>query len=92
MSEKRKHIFIEGLKPNLYEWGMLEEQSTLEGIRNLSQRTMLIYDPKTVRSILEITELLKDACPDWDFEKVPEPDTMLLSRIPNGSIRRLGIF
>ena len=50
---------------------MLEEQSTLEDIRNLSQRTMLIYDPKTVRSILEITELLKDACPDWDFEKVP---------------------
>ena len=71
MSEKRKHIFIEGLKPNLYEWGMLEEQSTLEEIRNLSQRTMLIYDPKTVRSILEITELLKEACPDWNFEKVP---------------------
>ena len=61
MSEKRKHIFIEGLKPNLYEWGMLEEQSTLEDIRNLSKRTMLIYDPKTVRSILEITELLKES-------------------------------
>ena len=38
MSEKRKHIFIEGLKPNLYEWGMLEEQSTLEDIRNLQSK------------------------------------------------------
>ena len=28
-------------------------------------------NPKKVRSILEIKKILKDACLDWDFEKVP---------------------
>lgn len=70
MPENRRHAFIEGLKPNFYEWGSLEEESTLEDIQSLPVRTLLIYDPKTVRSILEISELLEVACPHWQFEKV----------------------
>ena len=61
---------IKGLKPNLHEWGILKENSTLEQIKDIPVRTFLIYDPKTVRSILEISELLEEACPHWQFEKV----------------------
>ena len=71
MANHRKEAFIEGLKPNIHEWGILEEESKLEDIQKLPTRTLLIYDPKTVQSILEITDLLKDACPHWQFESIP---------------------
>lgn len=69
----RRSTFAEALKPNLHEWdAVMNEQATLiDFAEKLPRSTLVVHDPKTVRPIKEIVELLQVATA-WTFESIPE--------------------
>lgn len=66
--------FVENLRNNYYEWeAVLECDISLEAWRaGLPERTLVVSARNTTRPILEIVELMRRACPKWDYVELPE--------------------
>lgn len=72
MSPERKAQFVQGLRPNYYEWDVVTERTSIEDWSRLLPRdTLLVFDPSTVAPIREIVALFQKFCPWWTFEEVP---------------------
>lgn len=73
MSDKRRYAFVDALKPNFFEWdGVMGEETTVEELKALNTRTMVISDQSTRFPILEIVDILTEACPHWTFQTIRE--------------------
>jgi pimeloyl-ACP methyl ester carboxylesterase len=73
MPEKRRAAFVDSLPPNFHEWdAVMEEQTTIEELKALSTRTLVVSDPATRIPIREIIDILAMACPHWVFRTIPE--------------------
>lgn len=83
MPEARRDRFAAALRPNLHEWdAVLGETTTLAEWRAaLPARTTVIAADDTVRTIRRIVALMREACPGWRIEAIPEGGHMaVLSR------------
>lgn len=71
MPEKRQAAFAAALPSAVHEFDAgLGESFTLSLCSSLPADTMVINDADSPRSVLEIIELLEDACPHWDFRRI----------------------
>ena len=66
--------FMENLRNNYYEWeAVLEGDVTLDEWREaLPGQTLVVSARDTTRPILEIVDLMRQACPAWDYVQLPE--------------------
>jgi pimeloyl-ACP methyl ester carboxylesterase len=66
--------FIENLRNNYFEWeAVLDSDITLDDWRDaLPEQTLVVSARDTTRPILEIVELMREACPAWDYVELPE--------------------
>lgn len=69
----QRRAFSEALKPNFHEWdAVINETTPLQTWADaLPGETLVVYDPQTVRPILEIIELMRSAT-TWRFETLAE--------------------
>lgn len=73
MSEKRRAAFADSVAPNFHEWdAVMDEETTLEGWKDLTARTLVVSDAATRLPIREIIALLAEAFPHWAFHTLPE--------------------
>ncbi len=73
MPEKRRITFVQSLAPNFHEWdAVMDEQTTVEDLKAIGAKTLVLSDAATRRPIVEIVELLRSACPQWEFRSIPE--------------------
>ena len=73
MPEKRRQAFASSLPPNFHEWdAVMGEQSTVEELKRIHAKTLVVSAADSRRPILEIVEILALACTDWEFERLPE--------------------
>jgi pimeloyl-ACP methyl ester carboxylesterase len=72
MPEKRRAAFVESLPPNFYEWDTMDEEITIEEVKALTARTLVVSDAATRRPVRELVELFTGACPHWTFRTVPD--------------------
>lgn len=72
MPADRRAAFTEALKPNYHEWDTVMNETTpvADWVDQLPTRTLVCYDPATMRPMREIVEILRDATP-WQFREVP---------------------
>jgi pimeloyl-ACP methyl ester carboxylesterase len=72
MPAKRRSVFADALKPNLFEWdAVMNETTPVEQWADLlPAATLVVSDPSTVRPIREITELLRQSCPIWTYKEI----------------------
>jgi len=65
----RRRAFADAIKPNFHEWdAVLGEATPLQAwAEALPDETLVVHDPRTVRPIREIVELLRGAT-TWRFE------------------------
>ena len=84
MSPDRRAAFSLALRPNVFEWdAVMNETTTLaEWSENLPRTTLLISDPATVLPIREISTLLQSASPDWTYAPIPGAGHMALLTRP----------
>jgi pimeloyl-ACP methyl ester carboxylesterase len=70
LSEHQKEKFSIILKPNLFEWGaVMNETTPLEVWQTkLPKKTFLIQARDTVKTIRELNELFILNCPEWTFK------------------------
>ena len=70
---ERRATFAEALKPNFHEWDAITSDATplSAWAARLPAKTLVVFDPATVRPIREIVELLRGATP-WRFETIAE--------------------
>ena len=73
MSAERRATFAEALEPNFHEWdAVMDATASLAEMKaSLPASTMVIFDPRTVRPIREIVELMRAAA-GWHFETISE--------------------
>jgi pimeloyl-ACP methyl ester carboxylesterase len=73
MKPERRAAFAQALRPNYFEWDavMNDVTTAAQWAALLPKETMLISDPATARPIIEITAILRRACPGWDYREVP---------------------
>ncbi len=71
--DDRRTAFVEALQPNFHEWdAVMNDATALETwAAFLPERTLVVYDPATVRPIREIVQLLREGTP-WRFQRLPE--------------------
>jgi len=73
MPENRRAAFAGALPPNFYEWdAVMGEETTVEELKALNVRTMVVTDKATRQPIREIVDLLTNACPQWSFRAIAE--------------------
>ncbi len=72
MSPERRAAFAEVLPHNLHEWdAVLGDRVPLaRWAAEMPARTLVVWDPATVRPIREIVELMQAGTP-WSFEALP---------------------
>lgn len=71
MPERRQSAFAVALRSSIHEFDAgLGETSTIDLCTSLPARTMVMHDADSRRTILEIVEILKDACPHWAFTRI----------------------
>ena len=71
MSEKRRAAFVDALPPNFHEWdAVMDEESTIEDLKSLTGKTMVVSDKATRLPIREIVNLFTTACPHWSFRDI----------------------
>src|SRR3984957_3346836 len=72
MSPDRRLAFSEALKPNLFEWDAVMDDTTPieEWAALLPRTTLLAFDPAGVSPTREIAAILRRSCPDWTFATV----------------------
>lgn len=93
MPQDRQDKFAQALKPNFHEWNavMTEETSLEHWVDHLPRDTSVILSKDTVQSIHDITALLQEAAPHWNFETVEQGGHMAALSKPdlvNPIIRR----
>ena len=73
MSPERRAAFAEVLPHNLHEWdAVLGDRVPLaRWVAEMPARTLVVWDPATVRPIREIVELMQAGTP-WSFEALPK--------------------
>jgi pimeloyl-ACP methyl ester carboxylesterase len=73
MPEKRRSAFAEAFAPNFYEWdAVMDEETTVEELKTLTVRTMVVSDKATRLPIRAIVDLFTTACPHWSFRTIAE--------------------
>jgi pimeloyl-ACP methyl ester carboxylesterase len=74
LHENLQASFIANLSNNYHEWdSVLEGDISLETWREtLPATTAVVHARDTTRPILEIVELMREACPDWEYFELPE--------------------
>ncbi len=73
MPEKRRSAFAEAFAPNFYEWdAVMDEETTIEELKSLTVRTMVVSDKETRLPIRAIVDLFTTACPHWLFRTIAE--------------------
>jgi hypothetical protein len=73
MPEKRRSAFAEAFAPNFYEWdAVMDEETTVEELKTLTVRTMVVSDMATRLPIRAIVDLFTTACPHWSFRTIAE--------------------
>lgn len=72
MPDDRRAAFTEALKPNYHEWDTVMNETTpvAAWVEQLPRRTLVCYDPGTMRPMREIVEILRAWTP-WEFLEVP---------------------
>jgi pimeloyl-ACP methyl ester carboxylesterase len=72
MPEQRRAAFASALKPNIFEWDAVMDETTSaeEWGRLLPRSTLLMMDRDTVLPIVEIAALLRKACPRWTYMEI----------------------
>jgi pimeloyl-ACP methyl ester carboxylesterase len=91
MPEKRRAAFTAALQPNYYEWdAVMSEEATLKDWKSIAAETLVISDPHTRRPIREIVEVLAQACPHWQFQRMSGGHMAPLTRpeLVNPLVRR----
>ena len=85
LSSSQKKKFATILKPNFHEWdAVLYEKTTIsEWAVSLPYKTCLITARDTVKIIIEISELFKNSCPNWNFESIDQGGHMAPVTHPN---------
>jgi pimeloyl-ACP methyl ester carboxylesterase len=69
MPDKRRSAFAASLPPNLHEWdAVMNEVTPITQWARLGAGTLVVSDPQTRLPILEIVQLLQEACPHWSFQ------------------------
>ena len=73
MPSERRTAFTEALKPNLFEWDavMNETTSVEQWAMLLPRETLLLWDPGTALPVREIARLLRRFCPTWTCVELP---------------------
>lgn len=68
----RRAAFAQALKPNFHEWdAVMNETTSLQGwAEQLPRKSLVVYDAGTVRPILEIIELIREATA-WETQTIP---------------------
>jgi len=71
MPDKRRTAFAEALLPNFHEWdAVMNEQTTIEELKALTARTLVVSDQGTRLPIQEIVDMFARACPHWSFRTI----------------------
>ena len=72
MPDDRKAKFARALKPNFHEWDavMNEEKPFSEWRSDLPSKTTVVSANDTVRSILEIVDLMEENAPEWRYIRI----------------------
>ena len=72
MPRERRLAFSEAIKPNLFEWDAVMDDTTPveEWAALLPRATLLAFDPAGVSPTREIAAVLRRSCPDWTFATV----------------------
>jgi pimeloyl-ACP methyl ester carboxylesterase len=72
MSPDRRLAFSEALKPNLFEWDAVMDDTTPveEWAALLPRATLLAFDSAGVLPTREIAAILRRSCPSWTFAEV----------------------
>ena len=67
MPPERRDAFVQALKPNVFEWDAVMDETTplAEWARLLPRDTFILHDPNTVRPIRDLAVLLRESCPTW---------------------------
>jgi len=73
MPVERRTAFVAALHPNFYEWdAVMDEETTIEELKNISARTMVLSDKHTRFPIQEIIDIFVQVCPQWTFRTISE--------------------
>ena len=73
MSVERRNAFVDALYPNFYEWdAVMDEETTIEELKNISARTMVLSDKNTRFPIQEIIDIFIKVCPHWTYRTISE--------------------
>ena len=71
MPEKRRVAFSKSLPPNFHEWdAVMGEETTVEELKTITARTLIVCDSDTVLPIREIVDILLNACPSWHLRSI----------------------
>jgi pimeloyl-ACP methyl ester carboxylesterase len=84
MSVERRNAFVDSLVPNFYEWdAVMDEETTIEELKNISARTMVLSDKNTRYPIREIIDIFVKVCPQWTFRTISEGGHMAVYTRPD---------
>ncbi len=73
MPEQRQATFIAALPHSYFEWdAALNETATIDELKGIAARTLVINSVETQSPILAIVEILKSSCPGWSFTQIPD--------------------
>lgn len=71
MPPKRQEAFIESLPPNYHEWdAVMNETTPIDEWKKIFAPTLVVYAAQDPRSIREIVDLFRSACPHWFFKEI----------------------
>ena len=72
MTPDRRIAFSEALKPNLFEWDAVLDDTTPveEWAAVLPRATLLVFDPNGVSPTREIATILRRSCPSWTYKEI----------------------
>ncbi len=72
MPPDRRDVFTQALKPNVFEWDAVTNESTPveDWARLLPRETLVVSDPNTLLPIRELIALLRRYCPMWTYKEV----------------------
>lgn len=73
LAEERQRAFVDTLPNNLHEWHAVMAIGTDTDLwQAITAKTLLLCANETKQPIKAIYEILKGACPDWDYQELDE--------------------
>ena len=77
MSKKRRQAFATSLPPNFHDWdAVLYEETTINVLKALEAKTLVLSGSNTRRIFREIGELVTEECPHWTFTEIADAGHM----------------